>query len=424
MPGSAIAAAKWHTRRVPLGLFALLADGALRGRARAPPTPSAGLPRARPAGTPTCSRSRRRTRARPRSARSRRISRRSVCSRPGGSRCSRAGASATTRRTPSRPALTARGARLVPVLADPEHLAGDLLTNGPLRRRLAVRLSVALRALGARGVVLDWRDLPPAARAQYPMFVHELRVELGQAAADRGHGAARAHAAARSGTGPTTCARSRDRPGCSCWRGTSTGRAASPGPVASLAFWKQHAAHGAACRAALARADGRADLGLALERHRRRGRAGDAGRALPARPRERRSRAPTARASASARGSSPIAPCSSSCSPRARRASPVSRSGCAVASPRRPGVSRSWCRRTAERPRGSTARSVNGARGSLPRGGSGSRRRRRRSSTTTAPPTRPPTTTRRARRSRERPPVTGPGGRRRRRRRRRTRAAA
>ena len=93
--------------------------------------------------------------------------------------------------------LTQRGARLVPVLADPEHLAGDLLADGALRRRLAVRLGVALRALGARGIVLDWRDLPPSARGRYATFVHELRTRARAARPDRGHGAAGADDVAR-----------------------------------------------------------------------------------------------------------------------------------------------------------------------------------------------------------------------------------
>ena len=93
---------------------------------------------------------------------------------------------------------------------------------------------------------------------------------------------------------------------------------ARPGRVARVL--EADAAHGAARRAALARPDGRADLGLALERDRRRGRrAGDAGAALPAGHGASRCSAPTARAWASTRGSSRTARCSSSCSSRARR---------------------------------------------------------------------------------------------------------
>ena len=133
--------------------------------------------------------------------------------------------------------LTQRGARLVPVLADPEHLAGELLANGPMRRRLAVRLNVALRALGARGVVLDWRDLSPAARAQYAIFVHELRVELGPRAQivvtvppmrtmlALKHGAYDLRALARPA-----------RLLVLAWN--EHGPRSEPGPVASLAFWK------------------------------------------------------------------------------------------------------------------------------------------------------------------------------------------
>ena len=62
--------------------------------------------------------------------------------------------------------LTRAGRASCPCSQTRGHLAGDLLADGPLRRRLAVRLGVALRALGARGVVLDWRDLP-SARPRY-----------------------------------------------------------------------------------------------------------------------------------------------------------------------------------------------------------------------------------------------------------------
>jgi hypothetical protein len=134
--------------------------------------------------------------------------------------------------------LTARGARLLPVLTDPEHQSGRLLADGPLRRRLAVRLGVALRALGASGVVLDWRDLPTTARAQYPTFVHELRVELREDAqiivtvppvrtmiALR-HGAYDLRALARPA-----------RLLVLAWN--EHGPRSEPGPVASLAFWKK-----------------------------------------------------------------------------------------------------------------------------------------------------------------------------------------
>jgi spore germination protein YaaH len=134
--------------------------------------------------------------------------------------------------------LTARGARLVPVLADPEHLASELLADGPLRRRLAVRLSVALRALGARGVVLDWRDLPPTARRQYPNFVHELRVELGQAAQIIVTvPAVRTLIALKQGAYDLRALSRPARLLVLAWN--EHGPRSEPGPVASLAFWKQ-----------------------------------------------------------------------------------------------------------------------------------------------------------------------------------------
>ncbi|MDX6629216.1 MAG: hypothetical protein QOH00_1462 [Gaiellales bacterium] len=134
--------------------------------------------------------------------------------------------------------LMARGARLVPVLADPAHLAGELLANGPLRRRLAMRLSVALRALGARGVVLDWRDLPLAARARYPIFVHELRVELGpEAQVLVTVPPVRTLSALRKGAYDLRALSRPARLLVLAWN--EHGPRSEPGPVASLAFWKQ-----------------------------------------------------------------------------------------------------------------------------------------------------------------------------------------
>jgi spore germination protein YaaH len=134
--------------------------------------------------------------------------------------------------------LTARGARLVPVLADPSHLAGDLLADGPLRRRLAVRLSVALRALGARGIVLDWRDLPPTARAAYPTFVHELRVELGpEAQIIVTVPPVRTLVALKQGAYDLRALSRPARLLVLAWN--EHGPRSEPGPVASLAFWKK-----------------------------------------------------------------------------------------------------------------------------------------------------------------------------------------
>jgi spore germination protein YaaH len=134
--------------------------------------------------------------------------------------------------------LAARGARIVPVLADPGHLAGSLLANGRLRRRLAMRLSVALRALGARGVVLDWRDLPPAARRSYPVFVHELRVALGtRAQIVVTVPPLRTRRALRTGSYDLRALSRPARLLVLAWN--QHGPRSEPGPVASLAFWKQ-----------------------------------------------------------------------------------------------------------------------------------------------------------------------------------------
>jgi spore germination protein YaaH len=134
--------------------------------------------------------------------------------------------------------LTQRGARLVPVLADPDHLAGDLLADGALRRRLAMRLGVALRALGARGVVLDWRDLPPSARGRYAIFVHELRLELGpRAQIVVTVPPVRTMRALKSGSYDLRALARPARLLVLAWN--EHGPRSEPGPVASLAFWKQ-----------------------------------------------------------------------------------------------------------------------------------------------------------------------------------------
>jgi spore germination protein YaaH len=134
--------------------------------------------------------------------------------------------------------LTARGVRLVPVLADPKHLAADLLADGPLRRRLAVRLGVALRALGASGVVIDWRDLPVAARRHYTVFVHELRVALGPRAQILVTvPPVRTALALRKGAYDLRALARPARILVLAWN--EHGPRSGPGPVASLAFWKQ-----------------------------------------------------------------------------------------------------------------------------------------------------------------------------------------
>jgi spore germination protein YaaH len=141
-------------------------------------------------------------------------------------------------RDPFTTGLTARGARLVPVLADPGHLAGELLANGPLRRRLTVRLAVALRALGARGVVLDWRDLPPTARMPYAVFLHELRLALGpRAQIVATVPPVRTMRAVRTGAYDLRALARPARILVLAWN--QHGPRSEPGPVASLAFWKQ-----------------------------------------------------------------------------------------------------------------------------------------------------------------------------------------
>ena len=114
----------------------------------------------------------------------------------------------------------------------------ELLANGPLRRRLALRLSVALHALGARGVVLDWRDLPPTARSQYPRFVHELRVELGpQAQIIVTVPPVRTLIALKKGSYDLRALSRPARLLVLAWN--EHGPRSEPGPVASLAFWKK-----------------------------------------------------------------------------------------------------------------------------------------------------------------------------------------
>jgi spore germination protein YaaH len=222
---------------VPLGLLALLATALCAAGASAA-APSDELPRARPAGTPIVLAL---TATHPSSAArgslSAHLSSIALLSpgwlelQPGG-RFNYNAADAFTA------TLTARGARLVPVLSDPQHLAGELLPYGPLRRRLALRLSVALRALGASGVVLDWRDLPPLARRQYPLFVHELRVELGQAAEIVVTvPPVRTLIALRKGAYDLRALARPARLLVLAWN--EHGPRSEPGPVASLAFWKR-----------------------------------------------------------------------------------------------------------------------------------------------------------------------------------------
>jgi spore germination protein YaaH len=233
-------AAKWLTLRVPLGapVVVVLLATALCAAGAGAATPSAGLPRARPAGTPMVLAL---TATHPSSAAlgslSAHLSSIGLLS-PAWLALQAGGRFDYNAQDAFTAGLSERGARLVPVLADPQHLAGELLTNGPLRRRLALRLSVALRALGARGVVLDWRDLPPTARRQYPVFVQELRGELGQAAEIVvSVPPVRTLIALRKGAYDLRALARPARLLVLAWN--EHGPRSAPGPVASLAFWKR-----------------------------------------------------------------------------------------------------------------------------------------------------------------------------------------
>jgi spore germination protein YaaH len=230
-------AAKWHSVRVSFGALALLAGLAAGGAGAATPASSA-LPSARPAGAPIVLAL---TSTHPTPAAlgslSAHLSSIGLLApawlelQPGGRFAYNAEDAFTA-------GLTARGARLVPVLADPTHVAGDLLADGPLRRRLAVRLSVALEALGARGIVLDWRDLPLTARAHYATFVHELRVELGaKAQIVVTVPPLRTMRALTSGAYDLRALARPARLLVLAWN--QHGPRSEPGPVASLAFWKE-----------------------------------------------------------------------------------------------------------------------------------------------------------------------------------------
>jgi spore germination protein len=134
--------------------------------------------------------------------------------------------------------LAARGARLVPVLADPGHLAPALLADRQTRQRLALRIDVALRALGARGIVLDWRDLPLASRKAYPVFVSELRAQLGpRMQIVVTVPPLRTKRALRTGSYDLRALAHPARLLVLAWN--EHGPSSKPGPVASLAFWKQ-----------------------------------------------------------------------------------------------------------------------------------------------------------------------------------------
>jgi hypothetical protein len=235
--GRAVGGVNWHAPRMSFGAAALL-TAALFATTATAATPSSNLPTARPAGSPIVLAL---TATHPTSAAlgsiSAHLSSIGMLS-PGWLELQQGGRFSYNAEDTFTAGLMARGARLVPVLADPSHHAGDLLADGPLRRRLAVRLSVALRALGARGVVLDWRDLPPAARAQYPTFVHELRVELGaQAQIIVTVPPVRTLAVLKRGSYDLRALSRPARLLVLAWN--EHGPRSEPGPVASLAFWKQ-----------------------------------------------------------------------------------------------------------------------------------------------------------------------------------------
>ena len=306
MPGRAslrAGAAKWHSPRVPLGVArarSQLALGATAASAGAAAESSGALPTARPHGAAD--------RARAdghapvvggaRIALGASLVDRARC-RPRGSRCSPAGASPTTPPTRSRPgsARAGRGScRCSPIRSTwPASCSPTARCGGGWPCAWASRCARSARAAScSTGATCRLRR----ARAMRPSCT--------SCASSSGR-------ARRSSSRCRRCARS-----ARCARGAYDLRAlARPARLLVLA-WNEHgprsepgpgglarvleadAAHGAARRAALARADGRADLGLALERRGGRGRrAGDPGAALPRGHRDRRCSAPTARAWAS-----------------------------------------------------------------------------------------------------------------------------
>ncbi len=263
----------WHSRRVSFGVLGTLALTALAlsaAGARAA-SPSSSLPPARPANAPTVLAL---TTTHPSSAAlgslSAHLSSIGVLS-PAWLALEPGGRFAYTASDSFTQGLTERGARLVPVLSDPQRLAGDLLADRPLRRQLVTRLGVALRALGASGVVVDWRDLPPSARAAYPAFLRELRAALGA-------GSQivvtvppiRTKLLLRTGSYDLRALSGPARLLVLAWN--EHGPRSEPGPVASLAFWKQTLRTVLRAAPRDARAHGRAHLGLAVasDRGRRR----------------------------------------------------------------------------------------------------------------------------------------------------------
>ena len=341
-------------------------------------------------------------------ARSRRTSRRSGCSRPRGSRSQPGGRFAYNAADAFTTGLAARGARLVPVLADPEHLAGEPARRRPAAAapRAAPRASRCARSARAASCSTGAICRRRRARRTRPSL-HELRVELG--------------ARARRSSSP--CRR------CARMRALRTGaydlRAlARPARLLVLRLEPSTARAASPARSPRSRSGSR--------------------RCAPCcAPRRARASSWACRPGAgswSAGGAAPSRRTQAELFPKAtqtalqrpygarvgeRRVGRVRPLGAAQAADRAPGAAsrgvalwvrggessatwtsaaawrRAW---TAARPRGSTARPRT-PRADRCRGARRAARacRRRRSSSTTAPPTRPPATTRRARRSRERP---------------------
>ncbi len=238
MLGRAFRAAKWHSLRVPLGALALATALCVTAASAGAATESPSLPKARSNGQPIVLAL---TATHPTSAAlgslSAHLSSIGLLS-PAWLALEPEGRFAYNAADSFTAGLAQRGARLVPVLADPQHLAGELLADGPLRRRLVVRLGVALRALGARGIVLDWRNLPFSARARYATFVGELRGELGpRAQIVVTVPPVRTKHALRTGSYDLRALARPARLLVLAWN--EHGPRSEPGPVASLAFWKQ-----------------------------------------------------------------------------------------------------------------------------------------------------------------------------------------
>jgi spore germination protein YaaH len=230
-------AAKWHSQRVSFGLLALLALACMAATAGAA-APSAALPPARPAGGPIVLAL---TATHPTSAAlgslSAHLSSIGLLS-PAWLTLEPGGRFDYNAADPFTQGLTQRGARLVPVLSDTQHYAGDLLASRTVRRQLVLRLGVALRALDARGIVLDWRDLPVATRTTYPAFLRELRTELGtKAQIVVTVPPVRTKRALRTGSYDLRALARPARLLVLAWN--QHGPRSAPGPVASLAFWKQ-----------------------------------------------------------------------------------------------------------------------------------------------------------------------------------------